>query len=295
MDSDPKSHEIKHKSNHPPSHIHLRRSDTDMDIRDSFSRLKKKLKHPLTGKKRKRDRAGADAGGERVDPAGSSSRPEPSVVAGGSHHQEDNRANTDERQANLTDQPPQPDEPESVPARGSEGDQEGGDVDFDKRESNQVHPHPHSDVEVEVGSGPSGKGDGVDAEKVERVDPSPSAPPTSHDGEPDGMRIPLFQLLPLIIPSDDVGTLVIPDHDVLEVLRPDESEPTTAMDKDKSDWKSSVSATTELLRGVKGRALKSVAARLCFILENCEVGLLPTHPICTAYDHPSERRWIIKP
>ena len=242
-----------------------------MGIRDSFSRLKKKLKHPLTGKKRKSDKTGADAGGEWVDSASSLSRLEPPVVAGGSHAREDNGANADERQVSSTDQTPQPDEPESVPARGSKGDQEGGDVDFDRRELSQVHPHPHSDVEVEVGSGPNGEGDGVDGEKVEQVDPSPSAFPTSHDGESDGMRTPLFQSMPLIVPSDDVGTPAVPDHDVPEVLRPDESEPSTAVDENKPDWKSSVSATTELLRGVKDGPLKSVAGRLCFILENCEV------------------------
>ena len=119
-----------------------------------------------------------------VDSASSLSRLEPPVVAGGSHAREDNGANADERQVGLVDQPWQPDELESVPARGSEGDQEGGDVDFDRREASQVYSHPHSDVEVEAGSGPSGKGDGIE---VERVNPSPSAPPTSHDGKPDGM------------------------------------------------------------------------------------------------------------
>ena len=187
MGSNPKSHEAKLKSNHPQSHTHLRQSDTDMGIRDSFSRLKKKFKHPLTGKKRKSDKTGADAGGERVDSASSLSRLEPPVVAGGSHAREDNGANAGERQVGSTDQPP-----ESVQTRGSEGDQEGGDVDFDRRGVSQMDPHPHSDVEVGVGSGPSGKGDGLDGEKVEQVDPSPSALPTSHDGEPDGMRTPLF-------------------------------------------------------------------------------------------------------
>ena len=149
-----------------------------------FSKLKKKIKHPLTGKKRKQGRTGVDAGGERVDPVGSSSWPDSPVVVGGSHHPEDNGANPDERQVGSVDQPWQPDELESVPARGSEGDQEGGDVDFDRREASQVYSHPHSDVEVEAGSGPSGKGDDIE---VERVNPSPSAPPTSHDGKPDGM------------------------------------------------------------------------------------------------------------
>ena len=255
MGLNPKSHEAKLKSN-LQSHTHLRRSDTDMGIRDSFSRLKKKLKHPLTGIKRKSDKTGADSGGERVDSASSLSQLEPSVVTGGSHAKEGRGANANERQVGSTDQPP-----ESVQTRGSEGDQEGGGVDLDRREASQAHPHSHFDVEVGVGSGPSRKGDGVDGEKVEQVEPSPSAPPTSHDREPDGMRIPLFQSLPLIVPSDDIGTPAIPDHDVPEVLRPDESGPRTAVDENKPDWKSFVSVTTELLRGVKDGPLKSVAAR----------------------------------
>ena len=75
----------------------------------------------------------------------------------------------------------------------------------------------------------------------------------------------------MIVPPDDVGTPAIPDHNVPEVLCLDEGEPRTAVDENKPDWKFSVSVTTELLRGVKDGPLKSVAGRLCFILENCEV------------------------
>ena len=270
MESNPKSHEAKLKSNHLQSHTHLRQSDTDMGIRDSFSRSKKKFKHLLAGRKRKSGGTGTETGGESVSSVGSLLRPVSHIVAGGSHDLDDDRASADRRQSSA-DRLPQQDEPESVLVRGSETDQEGRDVGLDRGEASQVHPHPHSDVEVGVGSGPSGKGDGIDGEKVERVEPSPSAPPTSRDGEPDGMRIPLFQSMPLIIPSDDVGTPAVPDHDVPEVLRPDESEPSAAVDENKPDWKSSVSATTELLRGVKDGPLKSVATRLRFILENCEV------------------------
>ena len=134
------------------------------------------------GKKRKPNRIGADAGGERVDP-GSLSPPESPVVVGGSHDREDNEANANERQVSLTDQPPQP---ESVLACGSGGDQEGGEVDVDGNEVSQVHPHARSDAEVGVGSGPSGEGGGVYGEKVERVLSTHLA---SHDDdrETDGM------------------------------------------------------------------------------------------------------------
>ena len=50
-----------------------------------LSKLKKKLKPQLPGSKRKPDRTGADAGGERVDQTGSVPRPESHLVAGGGH------------------------------------------------------------------------------------------------------------------------------------------------------------------------------------------------------------------
>ena len=60
----------------------------------------------------------------------------------------------------------------------------------------------------------------------------------------------------------------------------DESvEPSAATDENKSGWKSTASSSAKLLlRGVRDSAdalgpLKSVAGGLCFILENCEVGL----------------------
>ena len=68
----------------------------------------------------------------------------------------------------------------------------------------------------------------------------------------------------------------LPDHDP-EVAHPDESlEPSTAADEKESNSKSTASATTELLRGVRDSAggfgpLKSVARSLCSILDNCEV------------------------
>jgi len=53
--------------------------------RDSLSRAKKKTKHRLTGSKRKPERTGPDARGERVDPSGSLPQPEPRVAASGGH------------------------------------------------------------------------------------------------------------------------------------------------------------------------------------------------------------------
>jgi hypothetical protein len=140
-----------------------------MDIRESFSGLKKKLKHRLTASKRKPDRTGADADGERVDSTDSFLWPEPHVVAGGGHEREGNGANAG--QVRSTGRPPQPGEPEPVPGRGTETDQEGGEA----------------DVEVTVGSGYSREEDDTNGEKVERVYPSPSTPPIPRGGTPDSM------------------------------------------------------------------------------------------------------------
>ena len=60
---------------HEPNHLH--RPNTDMDLRDSLSRLKKQLKHPLTGRKRKPDQTRVDATREGVHQAGSFLRPGP--------------------------------------------------------------------------------------------------------------------------------------------------------------------------------------------------------------------------
>ena len=153
-----------------------------MGIRDSFSKLKKKLKHPLAGRKPKSGRIGTDASED--DSTGSPSRPGSHIVAGGSHDQKDTGATTDRLQGS-TDRFLQLNEPKSVPARESGTDE--GDAVIDGREVSQVDPHLHSGVEDGAGSGPSGEGDNVDGEKVERVHSSPLIPPIPHDGEPDSM------------------------------------------------------------------------------------------------------------
>jgi len=137
------------------------------DIRESLSRLKGKLKHPLRRSKRRTE---ADARGERADSPSSLPRPEPHVVAGGGH---DRGANTDGRQVSPTDRPPQPDEPGPVPGR----DREGREGDTDGGEPSQRYSHLHPDVEAAVGSGRD--------EEVEQVHPSPSVPSIPHSGELD--------------------------------------------------------------------------------------------------------------
>ena len=73
-------------------------------------------------------------------------------------------------------------------------------------------------------------------------------------------------------------------------------ESSAAQNENRSDWKSTASASAKLLlRGVRDSAdafppLKSVAGGLCFILENYEVRSPLSSAIHTAYRRPSERR-----
>lgn len=140
-----------------------------MEFRDSFSKLKKKVKHRLTGNKPKPSETGTDVGGERVD---SSSRPrsEPHVVAGGSNDKDGKGPNVDGGQVLSTIQS---DDPSSMPERASAKNQERRGVGVDGGEFEQTHSHLDSDVEVAEGSGPA-EGKGIDMERVEQLDPSPS-------------------------------------------------------------------------------------------------------------------------
>ena len=76
--------------------------------------------------------------------------------------------------------------------------------------------------------------------------------------------------------------------------------PSAAADENKSDWKSTASASAKLiLRAVCDSAdafgpLKSVTGGLCFILDNCEVRFPPLHAIHDAYRCPSVRGRINK-
>ena len=69
-----------------------------------------------------------------------------------------------------------------------------------------------------------------------------------------------------------------------------------APDENKSDWKSTASASAKLLlRGVRDSAdafgpLKAVAGGLCFILENCEVWVSSPNATYNAHQCGSVRR-----
>jgi len=150
-----------------------------MDLRGSFSRLKKKIKHPES--KRKPDRTGVDSDGERLDPAGSLSQPVP-VIVGAGHGQGEKGANVDGRQVRSAVQLPQQDESRLIPAGGNETERGGGEASVDGRYS-----HPRPEVEVAVGSGPGWEGGGASGEKVGHVYPSPPIPSITHGRKPNSM------------------------------------------------------------------------------------------------------------
>jgi len=157
-----------------------------MEFRDSFSRLKKKVKHRLTGKKPKPNKTGIDTGGESAGSTSSRPASEARIVVGGSHDQEGTEPNAGGGQVLSTIRLPQPDEPGSTPASGSVDDQGRKGADVDVEEVEQALSHLHSaDVEVGDGSGPA-KGKGVDGMKVDRIYPSQSTASIPHDGKADG-------------------------------------------------------------------------------------------------------------
>ena len=142
--------------------------------------MKKKAKHRLglTGKKAKPDGTAANPGGEGADSTSSLPQPESHVVVGGSYDREGDRADAAGEPDFSTGPPPQPDGPESAPARGDDDGQEGGGADDDG--GDLTGQNPHSDSEIEVGSRSS--------QEVEWFSLSESTPSLSlHGGEPDGM------------------------------------------------------------------------------------------------------------
>ena len=153
-----------------------------MGIRDSFSRLKKTVKHKISSSKLKPDRTGDVSSGERTDETDSLSRPVSHVVASGGHNRETNETNTDKQETRSTGGPPQV---VSVPVsvRGSDDDQGG--VEGGIGGGDQGYLYPHSDAKVMVGSGPSQKGIEVDRKIDGGVYPSPSTPSIAHNGGPD--------------------------------------------------------------------------------------------------------------
>ena len=140
-------------------------------IRESFSRLKKDVKHRMRGRKNKPDRKRVDAAGERVDSSGSLLRPGSRIAASGN----DGEGSTDGRQVRSRDRSPQP---EPILVGGSDDDGQGSETNVDGKEVGQVDPRLDPGVEVAVGSRPS--------QEVEQVYPSPNAP-SIPPGGPDSV------------------------------------------------------------------------------------------------------------
>ena len=124
-------------------------------------------------------------------------------------------------------------------------------------------------------------------------------PSTPHSGELDGARTCLLHFLPLIVPSDNVGTSTVPGGET-EVPGPCEGvEPSATAHENILGGKDDVSAMAKLLRGVRDSVsgfspLKRVAGVLCSILENGEAWMFPMSLTHSAYSHPSNQRWISK-
>ena len=237
------------------------------EIRDSVSRLKKKLKHRPSWSKRE-----SGAHGESVDPAGPPPRAEPHIIAGGRHDLGGSGSNTDGRRVLSTDPPPQP-----------EDDQE----------------MRKADIEIVMESGRGRDENDTDGQKVEQTHPSPSTALIPHSGKLESKRARSFWLLPLIILANNAGTSI--RDRVAVVLRPNKiASPSTAADEKKPSWKSKAFAAVKLLfRGVRDTAdafgpLKSVAGGLCFILENYEVRFPSTSTTYNTYRRPSKPRQISK-
>ena len=77
-------------------HHHPRRSNTNMDdLRDSFSKFKKGIKHRLGRSKRKANEPGVGRRGEEVDSSSSLPRSEPRVTTGGGREREGSESNAE--------------------------------------------------------------------------------------------------------------------------------------------------------------------------------------------------------
>ena len=170
-----------------------------MGVRDSFSRLKKKVKHLRNGRKPGSMEPDIDWEGVDLEDPGTKSELdvdwenvdleeylpglESYTVAGDG---EGDGADTCGQRACSRNRPPQPDEPEPGAASGNETDQGGGEASGSRMGVSQgdLLPRPGVDVDVVVGCRPGQEGKG---EKTERACSRPSTPPILHSGDPDGV------------------------------------------------------------------------------------------------------------
>ena len=152
-----------------------------MDIKNSFPRLKKKVKH--LGRNRKPGIIGADVYGESANPTNPPPRPGPHVVADGDGN---GAGDTDGQQSGSAGQPTQPDEPELLPVNECEDNRGGGEAGVDWRNVSPMYSYPHPHAEVGAGSGPDREGNEVDGEKDGKFYSCSSTHSIQHSGESDG-------------------------------------------------------------------------------------------------------------
>ena len=139
------------------------------DIRSSFSRFKKDIKHRLRREKQAPSRVGADPTGGRTDPLGSTLRPDHAAASG--HDEDGTKTSTGVSQARSRGRSSQP---EPIPTDKGNDDPQRREADVDEKEAGQRHSLPDPDIQVTGGSGPN--------QGVYSPQPSPSLP---HKEEPD--------------------------------------------------------------------------------------------------------------
>ena len=149
---------------------HLRWLDMDMDdIRSSFSRFKKDIKHRLR-KKHAPDREGANPAGGSADLLDSTSRPDHRAAASG-HDEEGTGTSTNVLQTGSTDKSP---EPEPIRVDKGNNDPQTREEDVDEKEAGQGHPRLDPDIQVAGESGPN--------QSVHSSQPSASLPRKEEHG-----------------------------------------------------------------------------------------------------------------
>jgi len=234
-----------------------------MSFRNSFSKVREKVKRELSKIGDKLGREGPDVGDKEFDRSALSLQSGPvSIVVEGEAREEDSKTGGEDNSV-----------PRSVVERG-----------HDLGETSQGNPHPLPHVEVESVSGQEG-GDRANSPRADVGNRTPIPFISSQDGESEGMWATPFQRLPL---TDDiyVGNLPAPGHGPGDFATP----------KDESNRESTaISAAKLFLRTVERASdafppLKSIAGGLCAILDSCEVWSAFACSIRDAYCSPSKRR-----
>jgi len=236
-----------------------------MKFRKSLSRFQEKVKGKLSKIGDKPESGGANVGGEGLYRSALSSQSEPGIAVGGGSKGDNTKVGV-----GKDDQRPVDSQSVSRSMVGTGYDLGGSDDNADGGETGQkrLHPHPHTELE----GGSSQERRDVEGKKTDQVDPLPQSDirnrtPTlsiSRGGESESTWVTPFQSLPL---TDGAANKTVPDTANVDV--------TTS--KDRSDWKHTASSAAKLFLRTVERAsdafppLKSVAAGLCAILDNCEV------------------------